>query len=214
MHVELNVYLFEAGPISHAIFNVNQCATDSQYAQFNLTATHESKQHIKRFEEEFKATLAEEIVSTAKMEYYRLSDLTIMTSNHLEELIFVEFYILPRDKLSTPDSPTVSMCMTNLNETINLEKFVIDMSGFTGKNDRFNAIPNSLGLYSNLYFQCSSCISVDCNILYVNTGVKYNTTIVYVGHSTGQTIGFSLLAAFISLVICITGQIFYLKYRQ
>ena len=56
--------------------------------------------------------------------------------------------------------------------------------------------------------------SVDSYILFVDTGIKYNTTVVYVGHSTGQTIGFSLLAAFISLIICITGQIFYLKYRQ
>jgi len=178
---------------------VNQCATDSQYGQFNLTATHEAKQHIKRFEEEFKASLVDEIVSTAKMEHYRLSDLTVMSSNHIEELIFVEFYILPRDKLSTPDSPTTSMCMASLNRTISLENFVVDMSGYTGKGDRFSAIPNSL---------------VDSYILFVDTGIKYNTTVVYVGHSTGQTIGFSLLAAFISLIICITGQIVYLKYRQ
>ena len=177
-----------------------------------MTATHESKQHIKRYEKEFKNSLVDKIISATKMEYYRLADLVIMSDNHIEELIFVEFYILSRDELSTPQSPTISTCLDNLNQTINSEHFVVDMSGLTGQSDRFTAVVNSLGELNHerkLIF-----LSVDSYVLYIDTGVQYNTTIVYTGHSTGQTIGFSLLAAFTSFIICFIGQIFYLKNRH
>ena len=82
------------------------------------------------------------------MEYYRLVDLVIMSNNHIEELIFVEFYILSRDELSTPQSPTISTCLDNLNQTINSEHFVVDMSGLTGQSDRFTAVVDSLGEFS------------------------------------------------------------------
>jgi len=32
-----------------------------------------------------------------------------------------------------------------LNKTINENKLVVDMSGYTGKSNKFSAIPNSLG---------------------------------------------------------------------
>ena len=32
-----------------------------------------------------------------------------------------------------------------LNETINDNRFYIDMSGYTGKSNKFTAVPNSLG---------------------------------------------------------------------
>ena len=157
VHVELNVYLFEVEQTSHSVFNVRECSTKSQYAQFNMTATHESKQHIKRYEKEFKNSLVDKIILATKMEYYRLADLVIMSDNHVEELIFVEFYILSRDELSTPQSPTISTCLDNLNQTINSEHFVVDMSGLTGQSDRFTAVVNSLGEFNHeiklIFFQ-------------------------------------------------------------
>ena len=41
----------------------------------------------------------------------------------------------------------------------------------------------------------------------MDTGVKYNTTVIYTGHSTGKTIGFSILSAFCAFILCIIGQL-------
>ena len=57
-------------------------------------------------------------------------------------MAFVEFYFLPdQDK----NARSIRSAMANLNQTINENKFYIDMSGYTGESDRFDAIPYSLG---------------------------------------------------------------------
>ena len=117
-----------------------------------------------------------QIVEGTGVEFYRISDLVLMNDNHADKMIYVEFYMLPRDELSTDESLTVSAASEKLNQTINSDSFrnrlftylytifdskscknvlfiflkakiSVDMSGFTGKADKFTGIPESLGRY-------------------------------------------------------------------
>ena len=150
VHVELNSYLFEVGSNSlpSSLFALSPCFESSQYLQFgfllklsldllsetfiqfNLSATHESKQHVQRFENEFKNMVLHQIIEGSGVEFYRISDLVLMNDNHADKMIYVEFYMLPRDELSTDDSLTVAAASQKLNQTINSNSFRTWLSEF------------------------------------------------------------------------------------
>ena len=64
-----------------------------------------------------------QIVEASGVEFYRISDLILMNDNHADKMIYIEFYMLPKDKLSTDDSLTISTATQKLNETINSSSF-------------------------------------------------------------------------------------------
>jgi len=104
--------------------------------------------------------------------------------------------LLGLDSLSSSDEPSIPSAQQFLNETINSGDFYVDMSGFTGKKDKFEAVKNSL---------------VDYYELYVEPGIVYNVTVVQTGISNGQLVAYNIVGIISAIFACIVGNFLYIK---
>lgn len=111
---------------------------------------------------------------------YRVNNFRLFSRELSGEDILVEFVLLAHDyrSISQKTDVTSLKALETLNKTINSGKFTVDLSGWTGKNDIFTAVGDSL--------QTIHLISVNQTIIYNRT---YGKTGFDIGPVAGAAVG-------------------------
>jgi len=90
IRIEQNIYFYAPGPkaIPVDLLDVSNCyeLTNKQYLQFNLTASHDSKKNIKKYQTEFEKELHRKLALSAKSNYYRIVNIKTFSDHHAEEI--------------------------------------------------------------------------------------------------------------------------------